>query len=153
MIKDPFLTADDNARALARRLMDGARHGALGVLRDGLPFVTRIALAPDDASLITLVSDLAPHTQSLRVHPQASLLIGEAGKGDPLAHPRLTLEVRAQPLDKTESAQSRYLTHQPKARLYIEFQDFHLFRLIPTGAHLNAGFSKAYRLSPTELAG
>lgn len=151
MTKDPFLPADNDARALARRLLTETRHGALGVLRDGLPFVTRIALAPDGASLVTFVSDLAPHTALLRKHPQASLLIGETGKDDPLAHPRLTLQVTVRPLEKTGRAQHLYLTHQPKAQLYIGFSDFHLFRLVPTEAHLNAGFGKAYRLSPADL--
>lgn len=150
-MSDPFLSPDGDARVLARRLTDAARHGALATLRDGQPFVTRVALAPDGAELLTLVSDLSPHTQALRDHPRASLLIGEPGKGDPLAHPRLTLAVEAQFLDKTEETAAVYLAAQPKAQLYIGFGDFHLVRLTPESAMLNGGFGKAYRLTADDL--
>lgn len=152
MPDDPFLQPDDEARVLVRRLMADARHGALGVLRGGQPFVTRVALASEDGTLLTLISDLAPHTGALRSSPDASLLIGEPGRGDPLAHPRLTLQTRAAFLAKTEETVARYLAHQPKAQLYIGFTDFHLVRLTPAEAHLNSGFGKAYRLSGTDLA-
>ena len=150
-MKDPFNPVDEEAQVLARRLAAEARHGALATLRTGQPFVTRIALAPDGADFLTLISDLAPHTQALRDHPMASLLIGEPGKGDPLAHPRMTLTVRATFPDKTEVIQGAYLAAQPKAKLYIGFADFHIVTLSPEGALLNGGFGKAYRLVPNDL--
>ena len=153
MTKDPFRPTDDDARAMAWNLIQSARHGALAVLRDSAPSVTRIALSPGLDGLTTLISDLAPHTQALRDAPQASLLIGEPGKGDPLAHPRITLQVTARFIDKTDDAVVAYLAHQPKAQLYIGFADFHLVRLTPTEAHLNGGFGKAYRLSSEDLKG
>lgn len=151
MEKDPFRPIDDEARKLARDLVRNARHGALAVLIDGAPFVSRIALAPAEAGLLTLVSDLAPHTAAIRNHPRASLMIGEPGKGDPLAHPRLTLAVDAEFLDKSTWADA-YLAHQPKAQLYIGFADFHLVRLAPASGLLNGGFGKAYRLEAGDLA-
>lgn len=153
MTKDPFRPVDDEARTLAQRLMAEARHGALGVLNDGVPMVTRVALAPDAGALLTLVSDLAPHTGALRENPVASLLIGEPGRGDPLAHPRITLQVRAEFLQKTEDVARTYLAAQPKAQLYIGFEDFHLVRLVAEHAVLNGGFGKAYRLSAAVLSG
>lgn len=148
-----FRPVDDDARALARQLLTEARHGALGVLIDGRPFVTRIALARDaDGAPMTLISDLAPHTAALRTAPEASLMVGEPGpKGDPLAYPRLTIDVTARFTPRSEGAQTRYLACQPKAQLYIGFADFHLVRLEPTGAHLNGGFGKAYRLAASDL--
>lgn len=148
---EKFLAVDDEARSLARDLMKNARHGALGVLRHGLPFVSRIALAPCDDHYLALVSDLAPHTEAMRENPIASLLIGEPGKGDPLAHPRLTLTVGCTFIDKTTAA-AAYLARQPKAQLYIGFADFHMARLTPREGHLNGGFGKAYRLSAADLA-
>lgn len=148
---DPFRPTVDSARALARSLIKEARHGALGVLMDGAPAVTRIALAPEDGAFVTLISDLAPHTEALRDDPKASLLIGEPGKGDPLAHPRMTLQVTADFIDKSDAAAKAYLTAQPKARLYIGFADFHLVRLQPTSALLNGGFGKAFRLTSADL--
>ena len=152
MAKDLFNPTDDKARALARDLISQARHGAIAVLMDGAPFVSRIALAPECRTLLTLVSDLAPHTQALRNHPRASLMVGEPGRGDPLAHPRMTLSVEAAFIDKAEASEA-YLAHQPKAKLYIGFADFHLVRLTPLAGHLNGGFGKAYRLSRNDIAG
>lgn len=151
MTKDPFNPTDDEARALAQQLLSTARHGALATLRDGRPFVTRVAIAPGGTELLTLVSDLAPHTAALRKHPTGSLLIGEPGRGDPLAHPRLTLTVQAQFLEKTEPTVAAYLAAQPKAKLYIGFGDFHIVRLSPLDGLLNGGFGKAYRLTKNDL--
>ena len=148
---ETFRETDDDARGLARTLIADARFGALGVVLDGAPFVTRVAVAPGDGVLTTLVSDLAPHTAALRARADASLLIGEPGKGDPLAHPRLTLQVRARFVEKSDDAIRRYLEKQPKAQLYIGFADFHLVRLEPVDLWLNGGFGKAYRLKPGDL--
>lgn len=150
--RDPFQDPDDKARDLARKLITEARHGALATLRDGAPLVTRVALAPSQMGLLTLVSELAPHTAALRASPKASLLIGEPGKGDPLAHPRITLQVRAEFLEKDDDQISAYLAVQPKAQLYIGFSDFRIVRLQPQTAMLNGGFGKAYRLSAEDLA-
>lgn len=149
--KDTFRETDEEARDLAHKLLTTAQHGALGVLINGAPFVTRVALSTAENMITTLISDLAPHTQALRDTPQASLMIGEPGRGDPLAHPRMTLQVTAQFIEKTEGEVERYLKHQPKAALYIGFGDFHLVRLAPNAIHLNGGFGKAYRMSPNDL--
>ncbi|TCP44101.1 HugZ family protein [Rhodovulum marinum] len=155
--KDPFRPADDAARALARRLIDTARFGALAVLREGAPFVTRVALAPGaDGVPVTLISDLAPHTAALRAAPLCSLLVGEPGpRGDPLTHPRLTIQAEAAFVahDAPDRAalRAQYLMAQPKAQLYVDFGDFHFVRLVPRAGHLNGGFGKAYVLKPADL--
>ena len=154
MAKDPIRPTDDDARQLAKKLIAEARFGALATLVNGMPFVTRISVAPDDGSILTLISNLSTHTQALRDSPAASLLIGEPGpKGDPLTHPRMTLQVVPEFLDKTDALAAQYLKTHPKAQLYIGFADFHLARLAPVAAHLNGGFGKAYRLTPSELVG
>ena len=150
MATHPIRATDDNARELARRMLSEARHGALGVLTDGLPRVSLIALAPSDGAFLTLVSDLAPHTAALRHQTRASLLIGEPGKGDPLAHPRMSIAINAEFVDKAALA-DRYLAVHPKAQLYIGFADFHLVRLNLVKADLNGGFGKAYQLSASDL--
>ncbi|MEM9971083.1 MAG: hypothetical protein AAF762_08290, partial [Pseudomonadota bacterium] len=110
------------------------------------------ALAPtDEQGLLTLISDLTPHTAALRAAARASVLIGEPGKGDPLAHPRITLKVEAAFIEKSEEAAAAYLEKQPKAQLYIGFADFHLVRLTPVSASLNGGFGKAYALETGDL--
>ena len=157
---DPIRPADDAARALARDILAGARHGALGVLdpASGAPQVTRIALArgPDGLPL-TLISALSGHTAGLRADPRCSLLLGEPGpRGDPLTHPRLTLNCVAGFVarDSADHAALRalYLSQNPKAGLYIDFGDFTLVRLPVTDAFLNGGFGKAWRLTAADLA-
>lgn len=157
---DPIRPTDDEARVLARSLLDNARFAALGVLDPdtGAPMVTRIALArgPDGAPL-TLISDLSAHTRALRADPRASLLVGEPGpRGDPLTHPRLTLQGRAAFVDRAgpdhAGLRRTYLEQNPKAQLYIDFADFTLVRLDIAEAHLNGGFGKAYRLTAADLS-
>lgn len=147
---DPFRPVDDEARALARRLMTEARHGALAVRDgDGPPHMARVAVGWDGRPLL-LMSDLALHARLLRADPLCGLLLGEPGRGDPLAHPRLSLQARAEPADK-EPARDAWLRDHPKAALYWGFADFALWRLRPLGGLLNAGFGRAYRLAPADL--
>ncbi len=158
--QDPIRPTDDEARSLARRLIDTARIAALAVLDPdtGAPTVTRIALARcPDGTPLTLISDLSAHTRALRADPRASLLVGEPGpKGDPLTHPRLTLQARAVFVDRASpvhaALRQTYLDQNPKARLYIDFADFSLMRLELAEAHLNGGFGKTYRLTAADLS-
>lgn len=158
---DPIRSTDNDARTLARGLLAGARFGALGVIDPdtGAPLVSRIAVACDPTCQpMTLISDLAAHSRALAQNPACSLLVGEPGpKGDPLTHPRLTLQCRAAPVPRDDAEhgklRQKYLTQQPKAKLYIDFGDFHLVRLNITGAFLNGGFGKAYRLTAADLTG
>lgn len=154
----PIRPTDDEARQIARDLLARARFAALAVvLPDGSPMVTRVAfgLAPDRRPL-TLVSDLAAHTAALRGNPVCSLLVGEPGdRGDPLTHPRLTLQARAGFLGKGDTGHdalaAHYLRDHPKAKLYIGFADFRFALFSVTLGHLNGGFGKAFRLTPADM--
>lgn len=156
---DPIRRTDDEARALAGALLARATFGALAVIEpdSGSPMVTRISVARDDSGMpMTLVSALAAHTRALKANPACSLMVGEPGaKGDPLTHPRLTLQARAIFVDRTGAEHDRlralFLDQQPKAKLYIDFGDFWLVRLKVHSAFLNGGFGKAYRLGPEDL--
>lgn len=152
---DPIRPTDDAARALAQGLIADARMAALGVIEPatGAPMVTRVALVPGpDGTPLTLISTLSAHTTALAAQPLCSLLIGEAGaKGDPLTHPRLTLQARAETADK-HALRAHYLRHYPKAKLYYDFTDFGLIRFTPLAAFLNGGFGKAFHLTPADLA-
>lgn len=156
---NPIRSTDDAARALARDILQGARSAALAVIdpETGGPYVSRIAFGRlPDGRCLTLVSDLAHHARALRADPRASLLLGEPGpKGDPLTHPRLTLRVSARMVaDKPELGGLRdaWLELHPKAKLYVDFADFHFFRFEIDYGHLNAGFGKAYLLDEKDLA-
>jgi putative heme iron utilization protein len=133
-------------------------HAALGVLspEDGAPLVSRIGLAvTPDGVPVTLVSDLAAHTPALAADPRCSLMVGEPGKGDPLAHPRVMLRCRAEAVPRADEAAVRgaYLERHPKATLYVDFADFRFLRLMPEGGTFNAGFGRAYRLTASDLIG
>ena len=158
-ISSPIRPTDDEARTLGRTLIDNARFGALGVIdpETNAPMVSRITVGTDATGCpVTLISDLSHHTKALRVSPSASLLLGEPGeKGDPLTHPRITLQVTADILSREAQVFSElrvlYLKQHPKAKLYIDFADFQLVHLRVTLAMLNGGFGKAFLLQPSDL--
>lgn len=150
---------DAESIGLAKRLIHTARHGALAVSGgdEDFPQVSRVQLSTDtDGALVTLVSSLSPHTQGMLDHPRASILLGEAGKGDPLAHPRITCFIDAQQVSRNSDDHARlrhrHLHRHPKAALYADFGDFSFFRLSIVGASLNGGFGKAYNLTAGDLA-
>ena len=155
---DVIRETDAASIRLAKTLIRSARYGALAVLdpATGVPLASRVAVATDaDSAPLILVSSLSAHTGALLADPRCSLLLGEPGKGDPLAHPRITLVCRALKLERGTPeqirAERRYLARQPKAKLYAGFGDFAFFRLDPERASLNGGFGKAYLLGRADV--
>ena len=157
---NPIRETTDEARAVAKRLVTNARCGAIGVgdPETNMPMVSRIAgwQTPDGIPL-TLISDLSLHTKALKVDPRCSLLVGEPEqKGDPLTHPRLTLQCQARFIAHKDPAyqdmRDHYLTTHPKAKLYIDFADFSFALFDVEDAHLNGGFGKAFYLTPADLS-
>ncbi|RCS25590.1 HugZ family protein [Phyllobacterium salinisoli] len=149
---------DADARRLAKTLLRTARYGALAVLdsRSGWPLASRVALATDiDGAPVVLVSALSSHTPALLADSRSSLLLGEPGKGDPLAYPRITLLCSARRIGRDdpdyERLRRRYLNRHPKARLYVDLGDFSFFRFHLEGANLNGGFGKAFVLTREDL--
>lgn len=156
--KDVIRETDAEAIRLAKTLLRGARFGALAVLepQTGSPLASRVGVATDiDGAPLILVSMLSAHTPAMLADPRCSLLLGEPGKGDPLAHPRLTLICQASRLERGSQAHARaerrYLNRNPKASLYAGLGDFSIFRLEPHRASLNGGFGKAYLLDRSDL--
>jgi putative heme iron utilization protein len=150
---------DDEARRLARVLLRSARYGALAVLdpETGFPFASRVLIGTDiDGVPVVLVSALSAHTRALLADRRASLLTGEPGKGDPLAHARLTTQCLAEPVERETALhariRARFLARHAKAKLYADFPDFRFFRLVPQQASLNGGFGRAYVLNGSDLA-
>ena len=157
-IKDVVRPTDAEAVRLAKTLLRSARYGALAVLDpgSGAPLASRVGVATDlDGTPIILISMLSAHTPALLADSRCSLLLGEVGKGDPLAHARMTLLCRAVKVSKDspdhDRVSRRYLYRNPKAKLYVGLGDFSFFRLEMERASLNGGFGKAYALTSADL--
>ena len=156
--------ADFDPQALAKALLRATRAGTLATLdrNTGHPFASLVNVATDlDGSPLILTSRLSTHTANLEADGRASLLLAAAGKGDPLAHPRLTVLGAFARIEKEGSDQARvrrrFLARHPKSELYADFGDFAFWRLGIVSAHLNGGFARAADLKAqdvlTDLAG
>src|SRR3979490_601292 len=145
-------------KALARSLLRATRAGTLATLdrNTGHPFASLVNVATDaDGSPLILVSRLSTHTANIETDGRASILLAQAGKGDPPAHPRLTVLGRlAQiPRDGTEDGRvrRRFLARHPKSELYAGFGDFSFWRMRVASAHLNGGFARAADLTANDV--
>lgn len=150
---------DETVRMQAKRMLRLARFAALGSLAGsgGWPMVTRVSLATlIDGAPVFLTSTLSAHTAALAADGRCSLLLGEPGRGDPLAHPRMTLfgiaEALARGTPAEADARRRFLARHPKAALYADFEDFGFWKITPSRADFNGGFGKAHRLTAEDLA-
>ncbi len=149
---------DDQAAAKAvarrdgKRLLRMARTAALATLEGAKPLTTLVGVASDwDGAPLFLMSELARHTRNLNADPSASLLLtSRGGGGDPLNHPRITLNgvVRLRPGD---DGRDRYVRRNPKSKLYVNFADFSLRRLEVESVHFNGGFGRADALTVGDL--
>lgn len=151
-------------KALAKSLLRSIRAGTLATLdrNTGHPFASLVNVATDvDGSPLILVSRLSTHTANIEVDGRASILLAQTGKGDPLAHPRLTVlgeMVRLAPEGADQArVRRRFLARHPKSELYAGFADFSFWRMTIASAHLNGGFARAADLTAddvrTDLAG
>jgi putative heme iron utilization protein len=133
-----------DARAEAKRLLRAIRAGGLASLAEsGHPFASLVNAATDfDGSPLLLLSRLAAHTLNLERDSRCSLLLSQSGKGDPLAHPRLTVIGRAE-RTPDEHVRGRFLRRHPKSELYAGFADFSFWRILVERGHLNGGFARA----------
>ncbi|MFK7793137.1 MAG: HugZ family protein [Devosiaceae bacterium] len=157
----PIHPVDDEARSLVHTLLVKAPFAALSHLEPdtGHPLVTRTGFGLDDHGMpLLLISELSAHFTALASDRRCSLLIGEPGQvnkpgGDPLTHPRLTLigEAALVGNNDREAVRTAYLARNPKAKLYVDFGDFHFWRITPQRAFLNGGFGKAYVLQASDL--
>lgn len=159
MPQDPIRPTDAEAITLAKLLIRNANFGALAVIdpKTRTPSVTRVAIGTtENGTPLSLVSDLSAHTKALRSDPNCGLLLGEPGsKGDPLTHPRISIQAQATFLNRATAQhatiRSLYLQSHPKSKLYIDFADFNFVTFKITSAALNGGFGKAYHLTPEDL--
>lgn len=149
---------DFDPKALAKTLLRAIRAGTLATLdrNTGHPFASLVNVATDaDGAPLILVSRLSTHTANLEQDGRASVLLAATGKGDPLAHPRLTLLGTFKPVARSEAdeprVRRRFLGRHPKSQLYAGFADFSFWRLDVVSAHLNGGFARAADLKAADV--
>ena len=134
------------------------RAGSLATLdrNTGHPFASLVNIATDsDGSPVILVSRLSTHTANLEADGRASVLLAATGKGDPLAHPRLTLLGTFVHVGRDDAYEPRlrrrFLARHPKSELYAGFADFSFWKLETVSAHLNGGFARAADLKAADV--
>lgn len=156
--KSPFLQLDEETKSEVRASLHNAQFGSLATINpnDGYPMSSRILVATDyDGSPVTLISTLAAHTKALLADGRCSLMVGEPGKGDPLASPRLMLTCdsrQIQPDDeKLIDLRDRFSRFHPKSKIYSGFADFSFFKLDVFYATYNGGFGRAYHISKEDI--
>jgi heme iron utilization protein len=149
---------DFDPNTVAKDLLRTTRAGALATLdrNTGYPFASLVNVATDsDGSPLILISKLSTHTANLEVDGRASVLLAATGKGDPLAHPRLTLLGSFTQLSRDDAQEPRvrwrFLARHPKSELYAGFGDFSFWRLDVVSAHLNGGFARAADLKGADV--
>ena len=120
----------------------------------GDPYCSLVNVASHpDGSPILLISRLALHTKNLLADPRVSLMLDERAEGDPLERSRIMLAGRAEEASGDDAAilGRRYLNAHPSAEAFVEFKDFSFFRIIPSAAHLVAGFGRIVDLKPGQF--
>jgi putative heme iron utilization protein len=145
--------ADFDPKAVARTLLRSTRSGALATIdrNTGHPFASLVNIATDvDGAPLILVSRLSTHTANLEADGRASVLLAATGKGDPLAHPRLTV-LGEFARGEDPRLRRRFLARHPKSELYAGFADFSFWRLAMVSAHLNGGFARAADLAAADV--
>lgn len=146
-----------DARVLAKYLLRTVKVGALATITSpaGDPFASLTSIATDyDGSPILLTSSLSGHSRNMKADARVSLLLAKGGKGDPLAHPRLTILGTANEETnppRRAKLKARFLARHPKASLYADFGDFSFWKIAASGAHLNGGFARAADFSGAEV--
>ncbi len=146
-------------RSVLQSLLFDRRVSSLGVLRDGAPYVAMMPFAwePDHSALLIHASRLGLHTQGLGEGAPFSLLIhaGEDSGAHPLQLPRVSIQGRVTvvPRDSAGFAAAReaYLRKFPDAAQSFGLGDFELYRLVPSGARLVAGFGRIFSLKASDL--
>jgi putative heme iron utilization protein len=149
-------TADFDPAKLARSLLRRSRQGALATLMAGSgdPYCSLVNIASHyDASPILLISRLALHTKNILADTRVSLMLDERVAGDPLEGARIMLAGRAEEASPDQAAilRRRYLNAHPSAEAFVDFKDFSFFRIVPSGAHLVAGFGRIIDLKPARF--
>lgn len=156
---NPVRETDEEAIKLAGELVAASKYAALAVSEPGTatPLVSRVAAAwSAETGLFFCASDLSMHSTCLKESSTCSIMLGEPGKGDGLAYPRITIIGEAVRLPNTTESRPKlrevFVATHPKAELYVDFGDFGFYPIRVERAFLNGGFGKAYHLNAGDLS-
>jgi putative heme iron utilization protein len=145
------LDATEQSRAgfPARCLLRGARWATLATQQAPAsapyqPFASLIThtMAPDGAVLM-LLSSLAAHATHLAANPYCAVMV--TGRPENLnwqTAPRVSVTGRAEVADNP-ALRAYWLARHPYARLYAQFTDFFLWRMVPEAGLYVGGFGQA----------
>lgn len=134
----------------SRTLLEQARSATLSTislsqegLPAGYPFGSLVNFASEiSGDIILFTSNLAEHTHNFKVDGRASLMVAEKGLEDPLTGGRLTLMGDIGPAPDREEARALYLESNPEAGQYVDFPDFHFYRLTVKSVRYVGGFGR-----------
>lgn len=146
--------------ARCRAIVSAARAATLSsVARDpaGHPYGSLVAFASDARGRpLLLLSRLAEHTSNLAARAESSLLVCEPGPpdADPLSLGRVTIlgATTRVPDDEIASVRATFLSREPRASTYVDFADFHFYRLEPRALRFVGGFGRMSWVTAEEYA-
>ena len=110
----------------------------------GYPYGSFVTYALNKGNPIFLISGLAEHTKNLEEDSKSSLLVAEAGEGNPLALGRVTLMGDCKRLDEGDRKEVReiFLSKNPDAKFYVDFKDFFFYMLEVSEVRYIGGFGR-----------
>ncbi len=134
----------------ARTLHAISSFGALATLdpREGVPYTSMTELLPlENGDVLFFLSDLAAHTTNLKKDVRASVLVWEPWLHDRvLSRQRMTLMGKLRQTEGEEiphdDLKQAWLDRHPDAAGYIDFSDFHFYRLAVDRVRYIAGFGR-----------
>jgi putative heme iron utilization protein len=139
----PTLTHAEKAKTLLQRIHNGVlatNHAELDH-----PYASTVNLAMDEEGrAFTFISLMAEHTNNVLADNRASVLVSETqGTGDQLANARLTLVGKMSRVNgPEEKTYERLFLHNHPGAYYVEFDDFHCYRLEPEHIRYIGGFGE-----------
>lgn len=154
---DPVILGQEPSDAeRARTLAAGRVHATLATVArqpEGTPFASVAPFGIDDAGRpILCLSEMAEHTQNLRLDPRCSLLASEVVDegADPLAAGRVTLLGHAVvvPDAEREEAKAAHLSGNHHAAYYVDFGDFNLWRVEVESIRFVGGYGRMSWVGP-----
>tara|TARA_R110001592_G_scaffold341482_2_gene630648 strand:- start:16554 stop:17033 length:480 start_codon:yes stop_codon:yes gene_type:complete len=127
--------------------------------KDKLPEISAMPFLKIDQKFYIFISELASHTQNLKVNPKLSVMLieDEQDSKNAFARKRLSYSCIAKIIERTDEKWVELLDKfegkQGKTvSLLKQLPDFHLFELTAISGNYIEGFGKAYRLSGNDLS-